>query len=80
MNAYITDNSQTEQTVPGGLSITSARWEGNLLIVEWNTGGFITKRAIALSTDGKTMTFYIDQCCVEINGMSRSEKTVFEKQ
>jgi hypothetical protein len=77
---YNTDNTQTDQTVPGGLSTTRARWEGNLLIVEWNTSGFVTKRAISLSANGKTMTFYIDQCCLEINGMSTSEKMVFEKQ
>jgi hypothetical protein len=76
---YTTDGKETEQQVMGRMAMTSAKWEGDALLIEFKNSenGFI-KRKITLSADGKTMTKIVTQ---SKDGSSQIEETVvFEKQ
>jgi hypothetical protein len=76
---YTTDGKETEQQVMGRMAKTSAKWEGDALLIEFKTeeNGFI-KRKITLSADGKTITKIVTQ---SKDGSSQIEETaVFEKQ
>ena len=53
---YATDGKETEQEVMGRTAKTSAKWEGNALVIEFKTAEGFFKRKITLSADGKTIT------------------------
>ena len=53
---YTIDGKETEQEVMGRTAKTSAKWEGNALVIEFKTGEGFFKRKITLSADGKTIT------------------------
>jgi len=53
---YATDGKETDQEVMGRPAKTSAKWEGNALVIEFKTGEGFFKRKITLSADGKTIT------------------------
>jgi hypothetical protein len=76
---YTTDGKETEQEVMGRTAKTSAKWEGDALVIEFKTAdnGFF-KRKITLSADGKTMTKIVTQSKGE--GNQTEETAVFEKQ
>lgn len=75
---YTTDGKETEQEVLGRTAKTSAKWEGDALVIEFKEGGGFFKRKITLSADGKTMTKVVTQ---SKDGGGQSEDTVvFEKQ
>jgi hypothetical protein len=76
---YTIGGQETEQEVMGRTAKTSAKWEGDALVIEFKTtdSGFI-KRKITLSADGKTMTKIITQS--KGGGDQIEETAVFEKQ
>ncbi|MEO6725099.1 MAG: hypothetical protein ABIP14_07330 [Blastocatellia bacterium] len=76
---YSTDGKETTQEVIGGRQAkTSAKWEGETLIIAWKAedGGFTRK--ITLSPDGKTMTMIVMQS--DSDGKSSTDTVVLEKQ
>jgi hypothetical protein len=75
---YSIGGKETEMDLKGRKVKTSAKWEGDTLVIIWLTEGREFKRKITLSADGKTLT--------EVNaelkdGREQSGDTVvFEKQ
>ena len=74
---YTTDGKETEQEVIGRTAKTSAKWEGDALLIEFKTEGGFFKRKITLSADGKTITKVVTQS--GDNGQTE-DTVVFEKQ
>jgi len=74
---YTTDGKVTEQEVMGRTAKTSAKWEGDTLMIEWHSEGNFFKRKITLSADGKTMTKVVSH---DDGGEQREDTVVFEKQ
>ena len=74
---YTTDGKETEQEVIGRTAKTSAKWEGDALVIEFKSEGGFFKRKITLSADGKTITKVVTQS--GDNGQTE-DTVVFEKQ
>jgi len=75
---YTTDGKETEQEVMGRMSKTSAKWEGDALVIEFKSEGGFFKRKITLSADGKTITKIVTQS--PRDGEQTEDTVVFEKQ
>ena len=75
---YTTDGKETEQEVMGRTAKTSAKWEGDALVIEWTSEGEFFKRKITLSADGKTITKMVKQS--PRDGEQTEDTVVFEKQ
>ncbi len=74
---YTTDGKETEQDVMGRKAKTSAKWEGDALVIEFKTENGFFKRKITLSADGKTITKAVTQ---SRDGEQTEDTVVFEKQ
>ena len=74
---YTTDGKETEQEVMGRTAKTSAKWDGDALVIEFKTEGGFFKRKITISADGKTITKVVTQS--GDNGQTE-DTVVFEKQ
>jgi hypothetical protein len=74
---YTTDGKETEQDVMGRRAKTSAKWEGDALVIEFKTENGFFKRKIMLSADGKTITKAVTQ---SRDGEQTEDTVVFEKQ
>ena len=74
---YTTDGKETEQEVIGRTAKTSAKWEGDALVIEFKSEGGFFKRKITLSADGKTITKVVTQS--GDNGQTE-DTVVLEKQ
>ena len=74
---YTTDGKETEQEVMGRMSKTSAKWEGDALVIEFKSEEGFFKRKITLSADGKTITKVVTQS--GDNGQTE-DTVVLEKQ
>jgi len=75
---YTTDGKETEQEVMGQTAKTSAKWEGDALVIEFKTADSFFKRKITLSADGKTMTKVVTHS--PAGGDPMEDTVVFEKQ
>jgi len=75
---YTTDGKETEQEVMGRTAMTSAKWEGDALVIEFKSEGGFFKRKITLSADGKTITKMVTQSPKD--GEQTEDIVVFEKQ
>jgi hypothetical protein len=75
---YTTDGKETEQEVMGRTAKTSAKWDGNALVIEWTSEGGFFKRKISLSADGKTITKMVTQS--PRDGQQTEDTVVLEKQ
>jgi hypothetical protein len=75
---YTTDGKETEQEVMGRMSKTSAKWEGDALVIEFKSEEGFFKRKITLSADGKTITKIVTQSSRD--GEQTEDTVVFEKQ
>jgi hypothetical protein len=75
---YTTDGKETEQEVMGRTAKTSAKWEGNALVIEFKTDEGFFKRKITLSADGKTITKVVTHS--PGGGDPMEDTVVFEKQ
>lgn len=75
---YTTDGKETEQEVMGRTAKTSAKWEGDALVIEFKSEGGFFKRKIMLSADGKTITKVVTQS--KGDGGQSEDTVVFEKQ
>jgi len=75
---YTTDGKETEQEVMGRMAKTSAKWEGDALVIEFKSEGGFFKRKITLSADGKTITKMVTQSPKD--GEQTEDFVVFEKQ
>jgi hypothetical protein len=75
---YTTDGKETEQEVMGRMAKTSAKWEGDALVIEFKSEGRPFKRKITLSADGKTMTKVVTHS--EGGGDPVEDTVAFEKQ
>jgi hypothetical protein len=75
---YTTDGKETEQEVMGRTAKTSAKWEGNALVIEFKTAEGFFKRKITLSADGKTITKAVTHS--PGGGDPMEDTVVFEKQ
>lgn len=76
---YTTDGKENPQDVMGRNAQTSAKWEGEALMINWKAdgdGGF--SRKITLSADGKTMTMIVKQTSGD--GSTSTDTVVLEKQ
>lgn len=76
---YTTDGKETPQDVMGRNAQTSAKWEGDALMITWKAdgdGGF--NRKITVSADGKTMTMVVKQASGD--GSTSTDTVVLEKQ
>jgi uncharacterized protein (DUF2147 family) len=74
---YTIDGEVTEQEVLGRTAKTSAKWDGDALVIEFKAGEGFFKRKITMSADGKTITVVLTQSPSESN---KEEIVVFEKQ
>lgn len=74
---YTTDGTESEQEVIGRTAKTSAKWEGDALVIEFKAEGGFFKRKVTLSADGKTITKVITQSG---NNGQTEDTVVFEKQ
>jgi hypothetical protein len=75
---YTTDGKETEQEVMGRMAKTSAKWEGDALVIEFKTTDSFFRRKITLSADGKTMTKVVAHG--PSGGDPMEDTVVFEKQ
>jgi hypothetical protein len=75
---YATDGKETEQEVMGRTAKTSAKWEGDALVIEFKTAEGFFNRKIKLSADGKTITKTVTHS--PGGGDPREDTVVFEKQ
>lgn len=74
---YSTDGKVTSQEVMGRTAQTLAKWEKEVLVIDFNADGRKFVRKFTLSEDGKTMTIAVHQS--SDNG-DRDEIVVMEKQ
>ncbi|HYP27396.1 MAG TPA: hypothetical protein VE262_11825 [Blastocatellia bacterium] len=75
---YSLDGKESLQQLEGRPIKTTAKWEGESLVIEFkNDGGFNFLRKVTLSADGKTMTIDVKQSSP--NG-SANDTVVLEKQ
>lgn len=75
---YSMDGKELPQQLEGQEIQTSAKWEGEALVVEFkNSEGYSFARKITVSADGKTMTIAVKQ--TNPNG-SVNDTVVLEKQ
>jgi hypothetical protein len=75
---YTTDGKETEQEFMGRTAKTSAKWEGDALVIEFKSEGGFFRRKITLSADGKTITKMVTQS--PRDGEQTEDTVVFEKQ
>ncbi|HMV86927.1 MAG TPA: hypothetical protein PLD20_15065 [Blastocatellia bacterium] len=75
---YTTDGKESTQEVMGATAQTSAKWEGDVLIIDWKVESAGFNRKITLSADGKTMTMLVKQSTPD--GQSATDTVVLEKQ
>ncbi|HEU0176209.1 MAG TPA: hypothetical protein VFV58_18245 [Blastocatellia bacterium] len=75
---YTTDGKEIEQEVMGRMAKTSAKWEGDALVIEFKTADSFFRRKISLSADGKTMTKVVAHG--PSGGDPMEDTVVFEKQ
>jgi hypothetical protein len=75
---YTIGGQETEQMVMGRTAKTSAKWEGDALVIEFKTDDSLFKRKITLSADGKTMTKVVTHN--PPGGDPMQDTVVFEKQ
>jgi hypothetical protein len=75
---YTTDGKETEQEVMGRMATTSAKWEGDSLVIEFKTADNFFKRKLTLSSDGKTITKVVTHA--PTGGDPMEDTVVFEKQ
>jgi hypothetical protein len=75
---YTTDGKETEQEVMGRTAKTSAKWDGDALVIEFKSEDGFFRRKITLSADGKTMTKLVTQ--TRGDGQQTEDTVVFEKQ
>ncbi len=75
---YTIGGKETEQEVMNRTAKTQAKWDGDALIIEWQSEGGMFKRKITLSADGKTMTKVVTQ--TRGDGQQSEDTVVFEKQ
>ncbi|HEX4949570.1 MAG TPA: hypothetical protein VFZ34_23040 [Blastocatellia bacterium] len=75
--SYATDGKATTQEVMGRSAQTSAKWEGEALLIDFKTGDGSFNRKMTLSADGKTMTITVRQTGDQ---GERNETVVLEKQ
>ena len=75
---YTTDGKETTQEVIGGQAQTSAKWEGETLMINWKQEGGSFNRQITVSADGKTLTMIVKQSSPD--GQSTADTVVLEKQ
>ncbi len=75
---YTTDGKETEQEVMGRTAKTSAKWDGDALVIEFKSGNGFFKRKITLSADGKTITKVVTH--TEGGGSPVEDTVVLEKQ
>ena len=57
---------------------TSAKWEGEALVIEFKSEGGVFRRKVSLSADGKTITKLVTQ--TRGDGQQTEDTVVFEKQ
>jgi hypothetical protein len=75
---YAIGGQETEQEVMGRTAKTSAKWEGDTLVIEFKTADSSFKRKITLSADGKTITKVVTHN--PPGGDPMEDTVVFEKQ
>jgi hypothetical protein len=75
---YTIDGKETAQEVMGRSARTSAKWDGDSLIVEWKVEDGFLRRKLTLSPDGKTLTMVVTQS--RGSGEQAEDTVVFEKQ
>lgn len=75
---YTIGGKEAEQEVMGRTAKTQAKWDGDALVIEWQSEGGMFKRKITLSADGKTMTKAVTQ--TRGDGQQAEDTVVFEKQ
>ncbi len=75
---YTTDGKESTQDVMGATAQTSAKWDGDALLIDWKIEGASFSRKISLSADGKTMTMIVKQSSPD--GQSATDTVVLEKQ
>jgi hypothetical protein len=75
---YTTDGKEGSQEVMGRTAQTSAKWEGETLLINWKTEDRFFSRKVTLSADGKTMTVVVRQSGSD--GQEKVDTVVFEKQ
>jgi len=74
---YTTDGKEIDVQVGPAAAKGSAKWDGDALVIEWKSEGFLFRRKFALSTDGKTLTMAVHR--TSPNG-EVDETVVFDKQ
>jgi hypothetical protein len=74
---YTTDGKVTSQEVMGRTAKTFAKWEKDVLVIDFNADGRAFVRKFSLSEDGKTMTVAVHQSGDQGD---RDETLVMEKQ
>lgn len=74
---YTTDGKVTSQEVLGRTAKTFAKWEKDVLVIDFNADGRAFVRKFSLSEDGKTMTVAVHQ---SNDQGDRDEMMVLEKQ
>jgi len=75
---YATDGKESKQEVMGRMAKTSAKWEGDALVIEFKTSDGFFNRKIKLSADGKTITKTVTHS--PGGGDPREDTVVLEKQ
>ena len=75
---YTTDGKETAQDVMGRTAQTSAKWEGDTLVIDWKAEGGGFSRKITVSADGKTLTMIVKQSGPD--GQGSTDTVVLEKQ
>ena len=75
---YTTDGKESAQDVMGVSAQTTAKWEGEALLIDWKIEGASFSRKISLSADGKTITMIVKQSSPD--GQSSTDTVVLEKQ
>lgn len=75
---YTTDGKETAQDVMGRTAQTSAKWEGDALVIDWKAEGGGFSRKLTVSPDGKTLTMIVKQSGPD--GQGSTDTVVLEKQ